>query len=305
MRACGACMAAYRRAPARAVNSCTHFTAPFVLPGMKRMMLILLLAAPLAALAQETTTTAPTTTATTTTTAAPEATNAEEVRVAFESVLAHSPSEVATIFVLDPTLLSDEAFLVRYPEIARFVKEHPEVRHNPRFYLAEHQLAGQRRGSLDDFLQGLIIFSTFVGIALAFAWLVRTLVEQNRWNRLSRTQSEVHNKILDRFGTSAELMQYINTPAGSKFLESAPIPLHTERAPRNAPLSRALWSIQIGVIVAAAASGMLIVSGRFTDDTGQGLFALGVIALCVGGGFIASAAISLFLSRRLAPAQEA
>ncbi|HJX29810.1 MAG TPA: hypothetical protein VJ885_18055 [Thermoanaerobaculia bacterium] len=39
----------------------------------------------------------------------------------------------------------------------------------------------------------------------------------------------MHNKILDRFNTTEQLLEYIRTPAGSKFLESAPIPLHVER----------------------------------------------------------------------------
>jgi hypothetical protein len=58
-------------------------------------------------------------------------------------------------------------------------------------------------------------------------------------------------------------------------------------------------SIQAGVIVAAAALGMLLVSGRFEGESGQSLFAMGMIAFCIGGGFIVSAGVSLFLTRRL------
>jgi hypothetical protein len=270
---------------------------------MKRLMLIALLLLSLTISAQETTTTSTAAPATTTTAAVVESTtsmNSEELRGQFTTLLSRSPSELATILLLDPTLLSDAAFLARYPHLAKFVAEHPEVRHNPRYYLGDFRLPGERgNGVLADFLQGLIIFATFLLIAFAFAWLVRTLIEQKRWSRLADTQSEVHKKIMDRFGTSAELMEYIGTPAGSKFLQSAPIPLHADSAPQNAPLARVLWSIQIGVIVAAAAIGMLIVSGRYADETGQTLFALGVIALCIGGGFIVSAALSMFLSRRL------
>jgi hypothetical protein len=136
-------------------------------------------------------------------------------------------------------------------------------------------------------------------VALALSWLLRTWIEQRRWNKLSKTQAEVHNKILDRFGTSAELMEYIKTPAGTKFLESAPIPLRAERPAQSAPYSRVILSIQAGVIVAAAALGMLLVSLRYSDDSGEGLFALGAIALCIGLGFIASAFVTIFLSRRL------
>jgi hypothetical protein len=139
-------------------------------------------------------------------------------------------------------------------------------------------------------------------IAFALAWVIRTINEQKRWNKLSRTQSEVHNKILDRFGTSAEVLDYIKTPAGTKFLESAPIQLHDERPMRqvsNPPFTRAMWSIQIGVVLAVAALGMLLVSGRFDKESAQGFFALGVIGFSIGAGFIASAIVSIFLSRRL------
>ena len=74
----------------------------------------------------------------------------------------------------------------------------------------------------------------------------------------------------------------------------------TAIAPRQAaPYSRVIWSIQVGVVVAAAAIGMLLVSLRFDGESGQELFALGVIALCIGLGFVASAAVSIILSRRL------
>ncbi len=274
---------------------------------MKRLTLLILLLLPPCVFAQETTTTTTSDAATTTAAEAerPSALTSDEVRNQFTALLSHTPSEVSTILVLDPTLLSDTAFLARYPELATFVAAHPEVRHNPRYYLADFRVPGERNGMLDDFMQGFVIFCTFLVIALAFAWLVRTLIEQNRWSRLANTQKEVHQKILDRFGTTAELLEYMGTPAGAKFLESAPIPLHADSAPKNGPLSRVLWSIQIGVIVAAGAVGMLIVSGRYTDETGQGLFALGVIALCVGAGFIVSALVSMFLSRRLNAADQA
>jgi small-conductance mechanosensitive channel len=218
----------------------------------------------------------------------------------------HAP-QLGTILALDPTLLSNETFLAPYPDLAAFLAAHPEVRHSPDFYLADFRY--EHRGQLDGIIEPIV--ALFVGILIVsvLTWLVRTLIEQRRWNRLSRTQSDVHNKILDRFGTTAELLEYIKSPAGSKFLESAPIPLRAEPAEPNAPVSRVLWSVQIGVIVAAAAIGLLIASARFSDEASRALFALGVIALCIGGGFIGSGLVSVALSRRLgvwqAPAEGA
>jgi hypothetical protein len=52
-------------------------------------------------------------------------------------------------------------------------------------------------------------------------------------------------------------------------------------------------------VITIVGLGMLLLSAVFEKDSSQGLFALGAIALCVGVGFIASAAVSLKLSRRL------
>lgn len=222
-----------------------------------------------------------------------------QLRNWFRGTLQRYPPELTTILVLDPTLLSNDAFLAGYPDLAEFVAKHPEIRANPRFYLAEFRLPGDASRVLDDILEALAISGTFIGIALALAWMIRQIIEQRRWNRLSRTQTEVHNKILDRFGSSTEVLEYIKTPAGAKFLEAAPIALEAPRAPQNAPGNRIVLTVQIGVIAAILGIGLLLLSTRFATESAHGLFALGVIAFCIGAGFIASAAVSLFLSRRL------
>ena len=63
-------------------------------------------------------------------------------------------------------------------------------------------------------------------------------------------------------------------------------------------MGRVVWTVQIGVIVAAAAIGMLIVGAGF-DESGEGFFAMGAILLSIGIGFIGSAAVSLLVSRKL------
>jgi ABC-type multidrug transport system fused ATPase/permease subunit len=260
-----------------------------------------------AATATETTSTAATTSTTeggetTEGTATPgEATRptSYETRNQFTRLLQEYPSEVATVLVHDPNLLTNQTYLDGHPELARFIQQHPEVSRNPRFYLSEFSRRRDRNTALEQLLEGMFVVAVFLFLAFALAWLIRTVVEQKRWNRLSRTQSEVHNKILDRFGSTTELLEYIRTPAGTKFLESAPIPLHVERTRSNPPFQRVIWSIQIGVVIAAGAIGMMVVSGRFDQETNQGLFAMGVIGFCVGVGFIASALISLVLTRRL------
>jgi hypothetical protein len=267
------------------------------------MIVTLLLPFTCALTAQETSSTATTETASATAaTTAPEtttATNSFEVRGQFSELLRHSPPELSQMFALEPALLADPNFLARYPEIARFVQAHPEMARHASFYVEDFQTPEHREGPVGEIMGPVMAFAGFSMFVFAIGWLVRAWIEQKRWSRLSRTQTEVHNKILDRFGSSPELLEYIKSPAGTKFLESAPISVRAEPSSLSAPMARVMWSVQLGVIIAAASVGMLLVSGRFDKDSGQGLFALGMIALSIGVGFIGSAAVSLFLSRRL------
>jgi hypothetical protein len=292
-----------------------HFATRMVL------VLMLVLATPGLLSAQETTasttsspagqtatteTTATATTATTTATddAATTAGNGElgdqAVRDRFTSLLSGQRDDLVRVLVLEPSLLTNEEFLAAHPELSRFVAAHPEVGLQPSYYLAEFSYLARRSGAVDDLIEPLVAFCGFCLFAFALVWVVRAIVEHKRWSRLARTQTEVHNKILDRFGTSAELLEYVKSSAGSRFLESAPIPVRSESSPRaqSAPLGRVLWSIQFGVVIAAAAIGMLLVSLRYGDQSGD-LFGLGAVALCIGLGFIGSAAVTIFLSRRL------
>jgi hypothetical protein len=226
----------------------------------------------------------------------PQRQSSYDTRNAFTALLNRNPAELTSLLVLEPGLLANEEFLAGQPELARFVKEHPEVGLQPSFYLAQY---GGRSGSDGpDIVEPLVTLFAFVLITFALGWITRTIIEQKRWNRLTRTQNEAHNKILDRFGSSAELLEYVKSPAGTKYLESAPIPLRAEPpATQNAPLTRVILSVQLGVITCALGIGMLLVSLRYSES--NDLFALGAIALCIGLGFIGSAAITLVLSRRL------
>lgn len=227
--------------------------------------------------------------------------DADELRNHFMGVIERQPGDLPMLFKLNPGLMTNEEFLSNYPDVAKFLKDHPEVARNPQFYLGVYRHPSNYQSTLGNIIEALALSAAWVLSVFALGWLIRTIIEQKRWNKLSKTQAEVHNKILDRFGSSDEVLEYVKSPAGTKFLESAPIALHVERAAtsHNVPSSRIIRSIQIGVIVAAAALGLLLVSLRFEGETSQGLFAMGGIAFCVGGGFIASALVSISLSRRL------
>ena len=103
-------------------------------------------------------------------------------------------------------------------------------------------------------------------------WIIRTLIEYRRWNRTSKVHTEVHNKLMDRFTANEDLLAYMQTPAAQRFLESAPLSLDAPARPVGAPLSRILWSVQVGVVLAAG--GARVALRQQPGDRGSGAAAL-------------------------------
>jgi hypothetical protein len=129
--------------------------------------------------------------------------------------------------------------------------------------------------------------------------LTKTLIDYRRWNRLSKVQTEVHTKLLDRFSNNEDVLAYIKSPAGSRFLESAPIALDAGPRSIGAPLGRILWSVQAGVVLVAGGVGMIIVAGRVAEEAAQPMHALGTLGIALGLGFVISALVSYLISHRL------
>jgi hypothetical protein len=229
--------------------------------------------------------------------------DAERTKEALSNLFQKYPPALRNVLALDPSLLENEVYLQPYPALAAFLNEHPEVGHNPSFYIGEAWLPRGNRDAATEIMENVLAgLAAFAGVGLAIGllvWLIRTLVDYRRWSRLAKVQTEVHTKLLDRFTANEDLIAYMRTPAGAKFLESSPIAL--DAAPRNvgAPMGRILWSVQGGVVLVAAGIGLQFVSAQVASDASQSLRALGVIAIALGLGFIVSAIISFVISRRL------
>lgn len=256
------------------------------------------------------TSTAATETAAATTTAAepvPAPTNdVEETRAALREVLHRLPPEVGRVLKIDTSLWSNKSYVDNYPGLAAFVAKHPEVARNPQFYTRgiwiQVDEAPPETSSVRlwrDLMEGFFVLFGVSMTIFIFTWLVRRVIEHRHWTRLARVQAEVHNKLLDRFGSNEDVLKYIESPSGKKFLEAAPIPLDAEPRAVSAPISRVLWSVQIGVILAFGGLGLRLVSYNVEKEVSSALGALGTLALAIGIGFIVSALISFFVSRRL------
>jgi hypothetical protein len=246
----------------------------------------------------------PTTTAAESASTAPAVSpfDASSTRRDLMELLGRHPSQVARVLKLDPTLFQNAAYLAAYPELHAFLAKHPEVAHSPAWYL-EHVWVGEMRATnaseriWREAIEGFGIFVSLLFITAVLVWIIRTLVQHRRWSRVSKMQAEVHNKLMDRFGTNEELLQYINSPAVIRFLETAP--LSVDVAQPTSPGSRILWSLQAGLVIGMAGVGLRLVVPNINNDVAQPLFAFGTMAMAVGIGFILSAFVSFLLSRRL------
>lgn len=231
--------------------------------------------------------------------------DAQRTRQELAELLQRYPPSLRNVLALDHSLLENQAYLSTYPALASYLNTHPEIARNPSFYVGEgpqHRPADANARMAEmwgEVLTGVAVFTGF-GMAIGLlTWLIRTFVDYRRWSRLAKVQTDVHTKLVDRFTANEDLLNYIQSPAGSRFLQSAPIML--DGAPRSvgAPLSRILWSLQGGVVLLAAGAGLQVVSARATSEAAQPLAGLGILAIALGAGFIASAVLSFFLSRRL------
>jgi hypothetical protein len=229
---------------------------------------------------------------------------AQDTKNDLDRLLEQYPPSLPRVLRLDPTLLSNQAYLQPYPALSAFLVQHPEIEHNPSYFFGTDQgnfhVDPQQR-AIDmwrDTIQGLTIGAVMIAIASALIWLIKTLIEHRRWTRLSKIQTDVHTKLLDRFSSNEDLLAYIQTPAGRKFLESAPILLETPRS-IGAPLGRILLSVQVGAVLAVGGIGLMIVAGRTVDEVREPLGALGVVAIALGIGFLLSAVMAYVISQRL------
>lgn len=233
------------------------------------------------------------------------------------TLLRMSPT-LATVIASDPSLLANQEYIGRSnPELARFLAAHPEVVRNPDFYLfaeitASHgrRVDGLQRklwpdrfpennAPVHDFMEVVIPSLGCLVLLGSLIWLIRTLIDNRRWGRIFKMQNEVHGKLIERFGTSEELLTYMGTDAGKRFLEAAPIPVNFDRDRRvPAVLSRVLVPLQAGVVMTLLGAGLLGLRHSLPEIASP-LLVFGMVVLMPGLGLIVSAGITWILAGRL------
>ena len=239
--------------------------------------------------------------------------SAETIRERFNEVLQRYPRTVPRVLRLDPRLLSDPNYMANYPAIQQFIAQYPDVVRNPEYYLADYstyytppESRDPRQQALEmmrNWVEMFMVFVIVVAVSIAVLYLLKSLVDHRRWLRMTKTQTEVHTKLLDRFASSEELLSYMKTPAGARFLESAPIALDAGPSGRptvSAPVNRILWSVQAGIVLLMAGMALMVARGWTEfEEVRLMLATMGLFGSFIGVGLMVSAGAAFVLSKRL------
>lgn len=221
---------------------------------------------------------------------------------------------LTTVVAHDPSLLSDQQYVARNnPALAQFLESHPEVVHNADFYLfadlgrdERDRVRGlerkvwpelQLRQPEPDQDPGPFIVGGVISIiAIALFWLLKLLVEHSRWKRAFKGQTDMQNKLLDKFTGNEGLIAYLETDAGKQLLQMPSIPaIGGDGARPKGMLDRMLMPLQLGVVLISVGIGLQLLRNSFANS--HGLLAISTLVLTLGIGLAAASLVSWLIAR--------
>ncbi|HJS99591.1 MAG TPA: hypothetical protein VJ756_10895 [Terriglobales bacterium] len=135
-------------------------------------------------------------------------------------------------------------------------------------------------------MEDIVALTTIPTMFVLIAWIIFSSV---RRMMASKRIAELHAKLLDRFATGQELLTYLQTEEGKRFVETASVE-------HNNPMWRILGAVQAGVILTLIGIALLFLRGRIAGGE-DAFLGFGAVVLALGVGFLISAGVSWTLSK--------
>src|SRR4029078_13220889 len=114
-------------------------------------------------------------------------------REQLERILERYPPAVGRVLKLDPSLMANHAYMAPYPLLSTFIAEHPEVTHNPGYFLENvnspnpyYDPKWRQRQEFYGVLAGVAGFIAFLVITGILVWVIRTIITSRRWTKISK-----------------------------------------------------------------------------------------------------------------------
>jgi len=126
-----------------------------------------------------------------------------------------------------------------------------------------------------------------LGFFAMIVWIV--WLGTNAKNRRAQMQADVQGKLIERFGTSKEFIEFLQSPAGQRFVTG--VEVTSSLYARD----RVIRGFGTGIVISLLGLGFLAI---WLADNNGGFIYPGFILLGLGAGFFLSALVSLKLSKR-------
>jgi membrane-bound ClpP family serine protease len=135
----------------------------------------------------------------------------------------------------------------------------------------------------------IIIMPTFLAIT---GWAFKVALNFLHNQRLLKLHYALQDKLLEKLGSSPEAIEYLHSDAGEKMFALAT----KERAN---PYARILTALQSGAVISLLGIGFIFLRGMVAREGAEAFTIIGVLALCLGLGFLASSAAAYVFSKQL------
>ncbi len=138
----------------------------------------------------------------------------------------------------------------------------------------------------------IAIVMVIASMTLGVVTIMRLTLEHMSRSRTLRAQTDLFNRLIDKFGSSSELLAYMQSEAGQQLLKTPEIPAPNAYA-------RILNSAQYGAMAVVIGFGILGIGSAFRgQEAADVTYVFGWLAVSIGGALLVSAVLSYLMSSR-------
>jgi predicted outer membrane lipoprotein len=144
-------------------------------------------------------------------------------------------------------------------------------------------------GTVDE---KIAIVMVMVTLAFGVVSIMRMALEHMGRAKTLRVQSDLYNRLIDKFGTSNELLAYLQSEAGQQLFK-------TPATTSLGAYGRIMNAVQYGAIAVVVGAGILAIGSAFKGtEAADVTFVFGWLAITIGAALLVSSVLSFALSRK-------